>query len=49
MKKPKDSYAIVVGSGEPDRGWRIPAPPDHERAAGFVGDYRPLAERRVNP
>ena len=41
---------VKVQTATPEKGWRIPAPPDdatyHERAAGFVGDYRPLAERQ---
>lgn len=30
--------------GQPERGWKIPGAPDD--AAGFVGDYRPIEERR---
>lgn len=44
-----DDLATVVKGKPAAQGEQIPAPanePDyHQRAAGFVGDYRPMKER----
>ena len=47
-----DDQPVTVVPATSERGFRIPAPPDdltyHQWAAGFVGDYRPLAERQAD-
>lgn len=46
-----DQLTTIVIPGTPEKGFRVPPPAGETaeeyaaRAAGFVGDYRPLSER----
>lgn len=48
-----DAGPVTIVEATPEVCHPIPAPPDdptwEDRAAGFVGDYRPLAERQADP